>query len=392
MRLEVHDSIEAIGATAWDALHDGANPTLRFDFLDALEQTGCVGSRHGDGHGWHPRHFALYAGDERDRGELIAACPAYLKSNNYGEFVFDWAWSEAYERSGRRYYPKLVVAVPYTPAGGQRLLIRPGFDAAECAEIARLLSAAMRQFCADNDISGAHWLFAPEEQIGWLEGDGLVRRRGMQFHWHNRGYENFDGFLAALSSRKRKAIRRERQRVVEQDLRVTMLPGSELGEADWHQVHRYYADIYDRKWGLPTLSAAFFCEIGARMGEALQVVFAEHAGRRVACAFFLRGANTLYGRFWGCDERFHSLHFEACYYRGIDYCIRQRLALFEPGAGGEHKLSRGFLPAATWSAHWLVDGGFQGAIERYCAEEAEHLQAQQALWMQQSPYRDQRQD
>jgi hypothetical protein len=387
MRLEIFDSLDAIGAADWDALHDGRNPTLRYAFLDALEQSGCVGSKNGDGYGWYPRHFALYSGDENQRGELIAACPAYLKSNNYGEFVFDWAWAEAYEQRGMAYYPKLVVGVPYTPASGPRLLIRPDFEPLEQAEIARLFSAAVRDFCAQNKLSGVHWLFAPDEQIKWLESDGLVRRRGSQYHWHNHGYQSFDDFLAALSSRKRKAIRRERARVVEQNVQVEMLPGSALSKADWHQVHRYYADIYDRKWGVPTLNADFFCRIGEQMGDALQVVFAEHEGQRAACAFFLRGADTLYGRFWGCDAQFHSLHFEACYYQGIDYCIREGLTTFEPGAGGEHKLSRGFLPTPTWSAHWLADEKFHIAIANYCAEEARHLQAQEPEWDKLSPYR-----
>ncbi len=365
MQVSVHESLSAFGAEEWNALGGDANPCLSHEFLIALERHGCLGERHG----WLPRPFAVRA----PGGRLLGAAPAYLKYNSYGEFVFDWAWADAYQRHGLEYYPKLIVAVPYTPAPGRRLLVAPGED---FEAVASALQQAVGEYARARNLSGVHWLFTTDEEIDLLSAGGLLRRMGCQYHWHNEGYADFEAFLGRFASRKRKKLRRERRRVAEQGISLRTLHGHELSATEWQVLHDFYLATYERKWGFPTLTLGFFREIGRTLGARVVVVFAYFEGRAVAGALMLAGGGTLYGRVWGCREQFHSLHFETCYYRGIDYCIEHGLERFQPGAQGEHKISRGFRPVPTWSAHWLAEPAFHDAVGRYLAEELPMMREQ----------------
>jgi predicted N-acyltransferase len=352
------DSIDSVAAADWNRVSGTAHPFLRHEFLAALERHDCVGDRYG----WLPRHVAA----RDDEGRLCGVVPLYLKDNSYGEFVFDWAWADAYHRAGLPYYPKLVAAIPYTPVTGARLLVAPDADRAGVAQA--LLDAAL-ELTETSGASSLHWLFTDAADTALLTGRGLLRRTGCHFHWHNAGYGSFDDFLARLSSRKRKKIRRERRYVAEAGIRMKILHGTEATHEQWQAMHRFYRTTFERKSGIPTLSLGFFEEISRTMGDQVVLVFALHDGRPVAGAIMLRGATALYGRHWGSLADYHSLHFETCYYQGIDYAIGHGLELFEPGAQGEHKISRGFLPSYTWSAHWIRDERFRAAIAHYLEQE-----------------------
>ena len=375
MHTSVVTSIHDIPARDWNRISGTGHPFLRYEFLAALETHGCVG----EAQGWIPQHIVAF-----DDGELVGIVPLYLKDNSYGEFVFDWAWADAYHRAGLAYYPKLVAAIPYTPVTGARLLVHPARDrAAVCSALIDRAQLLMEETHA----SSLHWLFSNETDTATLVAKGLLRRTGCHFHWHNEGYASFDDFLSRLSSRKRKKIRRERRHVAEAGVRMEIVPGSEASSEQWQAMHFFYRTTFLKKSGMPTLTLAFFEEISRTMGEQLVLVFASHAQRPVAGAIMLRGDNALYGRHWGCLEEFNSLHFEACYYQGIEYCIENRLALFEPGAQGEHKISRGFLPSYTWSAHQLVNEQFSEAIQRYLLQEHEMMVDYHDDLMQTSPFR-----
>ena len=375
MQLRVVDELDAIPAAEWNALGDGRNPFLLHEFLAALEHHHCVGERFG----WLPRHLAVYAG-----GRLIGATPLYLKDNSYGELVFDWAWADAYQRAGLRYYPKAVVAIPYTPATGPRLLLHPDADQ---ENVARLLIEGALELCRELDLSSLHWLFTDMHDTGRLQARGLLLRKGVQFHWHNRGYRDFEDFLATFTAEKRKKLKRERRRVTEQGIELRVVHGHEASAEQWEIAHRFYASTFDRKSGMATLSLGFFQEIGRSMGERVVLVFAYADARPVACAINFRGPDALYGRHWGCNEEYHSLHFEACYYQGIEYCIAHGLTLFEPGAQGEHKISRGFVPTATWSAHWIADERFRAAIADYVQREERAISDYSDTLRDHLPYR-----
>ena len=358
-RLRIIERIADVDTAAWNALGAAPYPFLRHEFLSALEAEDCLGERFG----WLPRHLTLWDADAR----LIGAAPLYLKFNSYGEFVFDWAWADAYQRNGLRYYPKLVSASPYTPATGPKLLAHP--DAP--ANTRRMLMAAGLELAQQMEVSSLHWLFTTPEETTELESLGLLPRIGCQFHWHNHRYADFDAFLATLTSAKRKNIRKERKRVSEAGIRFRLLDGKGASEQDWAIFHALYESTFQRRGGIPTLSLGFFRSIAESMPAQVLLVMALHENRPVAAAFCLVGADTLYGRHWGCSEHFDKLHFEACYYQGLDFCIRQGLARFEPGAQGEHKIARGFLPTQTLSAHWLADERFSAAI-------AQHLRLERA--------------
>jgi predicted N-acyltransferase len=361
--LTIHSAIEEIAPEAWNRLVDSDTPYLRHEFLAALERHGCVGETFG----WLPRHLAL-----RDAsGTLVAAAPCYLKLNSYGEFVFDWAWADAYRRAGRAYYPKLVIACPYTPATGARILTG---DSIYRSEHAAALIRGAGQAAEQLGVSSLHWLFTTAEETDWLEHAGLMRRTGCQFHWTNQGYSRFDDLLDEFSADKRKKVKRERRRVLEAGICFRRLRGGDVSPQEWETFHRLYRDTFDKRGGLPTLSLGFFREIGQTMGENLLLVLAYHRDEVVAAAFDLVGAQTLYGRHWGCFEDFHSLHFETCYYQGLEFCIETGLQRFEPGAQGEHKISRGFLPTRTWSAHWIADERFRGAIDHFLTLEREGME------------------
>lgn len=375
LRVRIIERIADIDAHSWNALGATSYPFLRHEFLTALETEDCLGERFG----WLPRHLTLWDSD----AHLIGAAPLYLKFNSYGEFVFDWAWADAYQRNGLRYYPKLVSASPYTPATGPKLLVHP--DAP--ADTRRTLMAAGLELAQQMEVSSLHWLFTTPGETSELESLGLLRRIGCQFHWHNHGYPDFDAFLATLTSAKRKNIRKERKRVTEAGIEFRLLDGNGAGEQDWAIFHALYESTFQRHGGIPTLSMGFFRSIAKSMPEQVLLVIALHEKRPVAAAFCLVGPNTLYGRHWGCSEHFDKLHFEACYYQGLDYCIQRGLAHFEPGAQGEHKISRGFLPTQTLSAHWLADEHFSEAIARHLSHERAGMNDYIQEMSDRSPYR-----
>jgi predicted N-acyltransferase len=361
LRLRIVEDIGEIEAPAWNALGAAPYPFLRHEFLAALEKEGCLGERHG----WLPRHLTLW--DCADR--LLGAVPLYLKFNSYGEFVFDWAWADAYQRHGLRYYPKLVSGSPYTPATGPKLLTHPQAP----KDTRNLLIAAGLELARQTGVSSLHWLFTTPAETDELESRGLLRRIGCQFHWQNRGYRDFDAFLATLSSGKRKNIRKERRRVADAGVTFRLLDGKTASANDWQVFHAFYESTFHRRGGMPTLTLGFFESIAGNMPDAVLLIMAEHAGEPVAAAFCLVGEDTLYGRHWGCNAFFDNLHFEACYYQGLEFCIRRGLARFEPGAQGEHKVARGFLPAQTLSAHWLADERFRAAIAQHLEHEREGM-------------------
>ena len=378
MQVTVCHSLSEIAESDWDALGKPDHPFTRHAFLFGLEKHGCL-----QPFGWHPVYFLIY-----DDQRLIAALPAYIKTNSYGELVFDHAWANAYQRHGIDYYPKLVTAIPYTPATGERFLFH--LDKLNTADLARyregLCSAAM-QFCQKHHLSSWHILFERESSLREIESPTILLRCDIQFHWQNRHYRSFDDFLAALSSRKRKNIRKERQSSQAYGLDIAMHEGRELSDQDWEKVAELYQGIYDRKYGTATLNSTFFKHLGEKLGERTLVVLARNEGIIVACSVFFRSDSHLYGRVWGCDSFYQNLHFECCYYQGIDYCIEQGLEWFDPGAQGEHKLSRGFLPTKTWSGHWLAEPGFVDAIAHFLGQERRYIDDYQADLMKHSPYR-----
>lgn len=376
MQLEVLQRFDDVDAAEWNALA-GEFPFLRHEFLSALQRHGCVGRDYG----WIP-YFLLLR--DAPGGALLAAAPTFLKLNSFGEFVFDFAWADAYERHGLRYYPKLVAAAPYTPATGPRLLIAPGKDP---GAIAATLAAKVREHADHLGVSSLHWLFPVERDLETLRDDGLLIRDDIQYHWTNDAYADFDAFLDAFSSRKRKKARRERRRVHEQSIEIVRRHGSRMSAEEWSLAHHFYASTFEKKWNIPVLTRDFFAELGRTMGDRVIVVFARFAGRTVAAAILFRGGDTLYGRYWGCDADFHSLHFELCYYQGIEYAIEQGLQRYEPGAQGEHKIARGFLPTWTHSAHWIAEPAFRAAIGDYLERERRLFAARFEELAAHSPFR-----
>jgi predicted N-acyltransferase len=354
--------IDEVGASEWNALV-GDYPFLRHEFLAALENTGCATPRTG----WKPRHLLL-----RDAAGLAAAAPIYEKTHSWGEFVFDFAWARAAEQAGMAYYPKLVCAVPFTPATGPRLLCRPDLPA---APLRLQLLRAMRERLEAARLSSVHALFLDEPARAACEQDGWLLRRDCHFQWHNRGYRDFGDFLDGFSADKRKKARRERRRVLEQGIEFQTLRGDELSEALIERVYRLHEITFIRHGHTPYLNRNFFGRIARSLASSFFVKLAMRDGEAVAVAVFFRSADTLYGRYWGADADYHSLHFEACYYQGIDYCIAHQLGHFEPGTQGEHKIARGFEPALTWSAHWIEDLPLRRAIGAYLAREGRAIDA-----------------
>ncbi|MGE0408209.1 MAG: GNAT family N-acetyltransferase [Amphiplicatus sp.] len=351
---------------AWDALASppGAayNPFISYDFLAALEESGSVGP----GTGWTPAHLALEEG-----GRAVGAAPLYLKTHSQGEYIFDHHWADAYGRAGGRYYPKLLCALPFTPVPGPRLLGGKAWRGT--------LAAALRRLAPDSGASSVHVNFIAEEDAAALAGEGFLAREGVQYHWFNRGYACFDDFLAALASRKRKAIRRERAEIAASGLAIRALSGTEIKERHWDAFWTFYQDTGARKWGRPYLTRSFFSLIGEGMADRLLLLLAERDGRPIAGALNFIGGEALYGRYWGSIEDWPFLHFELCYYRAIDFAIERGLARVEAGAQGEHKIARGYEPVATRSAHYIVDPNFRAAIARYL--EAERAQTKREIEM-----------
>lgn len=379
LSVSVTHSLGEVDAAAWDALGDTSYPFTRHCFLHGLELHDCL-----EPFGWYPVYFLVHRSQR-----LVAAAPCYIKTNSYGELVFDHAWVNAYQRSGLEYYPKLVTAIPYTPATGDRVLVDLATidSAAGQASLRELLCRAIQGFCAEQKMSSWHILFATKPVLDELEHRDLLLRNDVQFHWNNAGYRDFDDFLEKLSSRKRKNIRRERRSVAEQALDIRMQPGGELSTDDWRVVYNLYAGIYRRKYGTATLTEPFFQHLGQAMPQQVLVASARDQGKIVAASLFFRSDTHLYGRVWGCEDFYRNLHFECCYYQGIDYCIAEGLQCFDPGAQGEHKLSRGFLPTQTWSGHWIAHPQFREAIQQFLLQERRHLEGYRDDLLEHSPFK-----
>ncbi len=371
----VHASIDAIPASGWNRLA-GSNPFLRHEFLAALEHSSCVGMQTG----WQPRHLSY----TDETGRLIGALPLYLKFHSYGEYVFDWAWAEAWQRAGLAYYPKLVAAVPFSPVSGPRLLLAPS---AEQGNIAETLISKTRELAVTHAASSVHCLFPYTDEIQYWEPQKYMLRKDCQFHWHNRDYQGFDDYLAALSAGSRKKIKRERRRVAEAGITHRIYSGDRLDDRLLDVLYRFYSATYAKRARPAYLNRGFFAEIAAGMPDALRVIFAFLDNEPVACAICFRDAESLYGRHWGCEREFHSLHFETCYYQGIEYCIREGLKHFNPGVQGEHKLARGFEPSVTNSLHWIAEPTFRKAIGDFLQQESRMVDAYVREAAQHLPYR-----
>lgn len=369
VNVQIVDDISKLPAADWDLCAGADNPFVSYAFLSALEDSGSATRRSG----WMPHHLAI----EDGAGQLLGAVPMYLKNHSQGEYVFDWGWADAYERAGGRYYPKLQAAVPFSPVTGPRLLVRPGDGE---ATVRAALTAGMIETVKQYNLSSVHVTFACEGDADWLEAAGFLIRHGHQFHWKNDNYSDFDDFLASLSSRKRKNIRKERAKVAEWGIRFDTLNGADIKAHHWDEFYDFYVSTYDRKWGYPYLTREFFTLLGERMADRVALVRAELDGQAIAGALNLIGADALYGRNWGCLTRYKFLHFEACYYRAIDFAIERGLTTVEAGTQGPHKIQRGYLPVRTYSAHWIRDKGFRDAVAEFLererraeAGEVEHL-------------------
>lgn len=369
------DGLADIAPSDWDALVPDGNPFVSHAFLAGLETTGCLREEYG----WRPRHIVLF-----HDGQLVAAAPTYLKGNSHGEFVFDWSWAAAWERAGGDYYPKLLVASPYSPVPGPRLLVRDGHDA---PTLRRQLVDALVAEADRLGLSSIHANFLAEDDLAAFDECWLVRA-DYQFHWHNLGYGDFDAFLAALAGKKRKNIRQERAHAHAAGLVLEMRGGDTLSDAEWRQIHALYELTFDMKGNHPALTARFFRHLGHALGSGVQVAMARDGDDIVAMALFVRSRDVLYGRYWGASVEVSGLHFELCYYRGIDYAIREGITRFEPGAQGEHKLARGFLPSITHSRHYIAHDGFRRAVADALVQEAAHREAYRDELMTHSPYAD----
>jgi uncharacterized protein len=370
--------IADVPAPDWDecARASKTNPFITHAFISALEASGSAAAETG----WLPRHLLLEDGE----GRLMGAMPCYLKSHSYGEYVFDHGWADAYARAGGSYYPKLQSAVPFTPVTGRRLLVPEGPDRAAREAILLQAGATLTQ---QSGVSSLHVTFLTEPEwqlagkLGWLQ------RTDQQFHWRNEGYASFENFLNALASRKRKAIRKERREALQNDIAIEWVTGRDLTEAHWDAFFAFYMDTGSRKWGMPYLNRRFFSLIGASMADQILLVLARRAGRAVAGALNIIGADTLYGRYWGAIEEHPCLHFEICYYQAIDFAIQHKLARVEAGAQGAHKLARGYLPAPTYSAHYIADLGLRRAVADYLKRERIAVAQETALLAEESPFR-----
>jgi uncharacterized protein len=393
LRLRIISSIDQVSAAQWDACanpvcanpvveaksegpNDGFeglrqttevipyNPFISHDFLYACEASGSATARTG----WQPQHLIAEGADDT----VLGVVPCYLKSHSRGEYVFDRGWAEAYERAGGNYYPKLQVCVPFTPATGRRLLLRPGPTA---ESIRAGLAAGLTELCRRHDASGVHVTFMPEDECHYLAGRSFLERTDQQFHWENGGYATFDAFLEALSARKRKTIKRERRDAATNGITIHWLSGKDLTEEVWDAFFNFYMETGSRKWGRPYLTREFYSLIGQRMADKVVLVMAKRAGKWIAGAINFVGSDTLFGRHWGCVEQHPFLHFEICYYQAIEYAIAHKLKRVEAGAQGEHKLARGYLPNITYSAHYIADPGLRRAIADYLKRERAYVEA-----------------
>jgi uncharacterized protein len=386
--LKVVNAISEVPAAAWDACSNpqpaagsgtdtgsAYNPFISHDFLSSLELSGSVRNRAG----WQPMHLVA-----EDGGMVVGVVPCYAKSHSQGEYVFDHGWADAYERAGGDYYPKLQVAVPFTPAQGRRLLVRPGLHAEAVRDA---LADSLADICKRSNASSVHVTFLTEEEWRMLGSRNYLQRTHRQFHWINENYGSFDAFLAALSSRKRKTIRREREDALSNGITIDWLTGSDLTESVWDAFFEFYMDTGSRKWGRPYLTRSFYSIVGEKMRDKILLVMAKRNGRYIAGAINFIGADALFGRHWGCTEQHAFLHFEVCYYQAMQFAIERKLARVEAGAGGEHKVTRGYMPTTTYSAHYIADPRLRRAIDDFLSHERAHVQAEIEEYAEAAPFR-----
>lgn len=369
--LKFLDSISTIGVEDWNRLAGIENPFTRYEFLWALEKTGCTTYETG----WAPHHAAVYAAPENQKtSELVAIMPLYQKTNSYGEYVFDWSWASAYQNYGLNYYPKFVSAVPFTPSHGTRLFTA---DSANRSDIVKLIFDGLKRKVKSIEASSLHILFPTAEENQLFEKIGITARTACQFHWFNRGYSSFDDFLATLNSRKRKNIRRERQKIAERGTRFETIAGSSITAEHWNIFYEFYQSTYMMRGMRGYLSLNFFTELGQEMPGQLFMIVALDGNKMIAAALFFRNSEKLFGRYWGSSQDYQFLHFETCYYQGQEYCIQHKLKSFDSGAQGEHKIQRGFEPIITYSNHWIANEGFAQAINNFLDEERPHIERYQ---------------
>ncbi len=379
MRVQWLRGIEDVDREMWRALEPAEFPFFDFEFLHALEHSGSIGQRSG----WSPAYLVCKEG-----GSVLGALCLYLKTDSYGEYIFDWEWARAYRQYGLSYYPKLVSAVPFTPATGPKLLVRPDVDVATRRAVTKALFEAAEDLGAEYRVSSSHALFLPEEELGEFVSHGFVVRHSLQFHWHNRDYETFSDYLGALSGKRRRQILRERRQLEGEGLEISHLTGDALLSEHATLMHGFYLATLDGKWGVPYLNRAFFEEVFETMKDRTLLVLARDvAGLPVAGALFFLKDRSLFGRYWGAAQQRRNLHFELCYYQAIDFAIGRGLKLLEAGAQGEHKLARGFLPSLTYSAHKIVDPAFGRAIVEYIESEKQVLQGIMKEYASHDPYK-----
>ena len=370
------NSIKDITKNEWDICAGIDNPFLSYDFMSSLEDSGSVSPETG----WLPQHL-LYRNSLK---KLIGIVPLYLKGHSYGEYVFDWGWADAFERAGQKYFPKLLSAVPFTPVTCPKLFVCPGENKQQVHSVlVNGLVSALTQL----NVSSLHVNFSTEGDWNFLGESGFLKRLGIQYHWHNDNYASFEGFLANLSSRKRKAIRKERNAAAASGVKIRLLTGDEIKRRHWDAFYRFYVDTSDRKWGSAYLNREFFDILGERMADKVLLVMAEYDETLVGGALNFIGTDTLYGRNWGCLADFKFLHFEACYYRAIDFAIERGLSRVEAGAQGHHKLQRGYTPTLTYSNHYILDAQFREAVAEFLKREGRHVLLEKTELEKKSPFR-----
>jgi predicted N-acyltransferase len=375
LSLNVVSSIGQVDAAAWDTCAGASNPFVSHAFLSALEDSGSVNAEAG----WQPQHLVL-----KDSGRIVGCAPLYLKGHSYGEYIFDWGWAQAYERAGGRYYPKLQCAVPFTPVTGPRLLVAENEPQRE--DLQRTLAAGLVALARQLKVSSAHVTFATEAEHQLMAEEELMARWSEQYHWKNEDYATFDDFLAALSSRKRKTIRRERE-IANERVKISVLTGEDIKARHWDAFFKFYINTSDRKWGQAYLNREFFALMGERLKDAVVLVVGEEDDRLVCAALNLRGGDTLFGRNWGTAVDYPMLHFEVCYYRAMDFAISEKLAWVEAGAQGEHKIQRGYLPRRTYSNHWIADQGFRAGVADFLKRERTAVTQQMAELTEMGPFK-----
>ena len=374
--IKLQESLGVYSAQEWNSLNTDENPFLRHEFLYGLETSNCL-----EPEGWCSQHICI-----EDDGQLVAATPLYLRDNSYGEFVFDWAWADAYQRAGGHYYPKLVSAIPFTPVQGNRLLIKQ--ERQNEAELKQILVQSLVQSAQDNNISSCHALFPVKRDVSLYTNGDFMLRDSFQFHWSNQGYDDFDDFLSRLTSKKRKQIKRERRQSVEAGIEISLLNGHEISDSQWQIFYEFYCSTFYRRWGNPRLTLDFFQLLSEKMPESTLLILAKQDNQYIAGAFAMLGKDTLYGRHWGCKIQLPFLHFELCYYQTIEYCIKHGLRTLDAGVQGEHKLNRGFDAVRTYSCHWINHQGFRDAIDDFLVRERQEIDFHISNMKKHTPYKE----